>query len=386
MPRPYLKCFTLARATPSKDRRDFLLACDRTQALALLALYLDTKQIMFAGKHLVRYRIPDSSFLISRPTSRDIASYLLRGGYLSLSPIPLIRRIEQWIYEFRLFRQSRKQTEAMDEIVIEIFAIGPLLSLTKRPPDPDRDLIVARLHFWEQSTSQTLLRVFIGWAGEASLGQLESLYSLLQGYCLLVEQATAPLPDKTARAECPVETSTRAITVAANGNGAVACELSAKKRPFQQKEEIAARQKDPDEELYQIMDPPRIYGKSLIAICRMAGERQRQIECNGRIPHLEVTRRQWGPSRNTLLKVPELIANWADGAYRWNVINWLRVHSGHTEAEISEHLSRVQTALKEDLWAAVTSAGKEEDKTNKNPRHHHTQDERDSRDRGTGFN
>jgi hypothetical protein len=52
MSKSYLEYFTLGRAAPLKDRRDYLLACNRQQALSLLALHLDTKQIMVGVQRL----------------------------------------------------------------------------------------------------------------------------------------------------------------------------------------------------------------------------------------------------------------------------------------------------------------------------------------------
>ena len=135
-------------------------------------------------------------------------------------------------------------------------------------------------------------------------------------------------------------------------------------------------------QLYRAMKPPRLYTKTLSNICIMVAERQRQIDKMGIIPGMETFDSRIVPSRNTFLKIPELVTHWHDIRYRWNVVTWLRHHSGHTEREISEILSYLHLHLDPKVWAAVTSAGKEEDKTSKNRRHHHTQDERDSREKG----
>lgn len=135
-------------------------------------------------------------------------------------------------------------------------------------------------------------------------------------------------------------------------------------------------------QLYRAMKPPRLYTKTLSNICIMVAERQRQIDKMGVIPGMDTFDSRLVPSRNTLLKIPELVTHWHDIRYRWNVVIWLRHHSGHTEREISEMLSYLQLHLDPEVWVAVTSTGKEEDKNNKNRRHDHTQDERDSREKG----
>lgn len=134
-------------------------------------------------------------------------------------------------------------------------------------------------------------------------------------------------------------------------------------------------------QLYRVMKPPRLYPKTLSNICIMVAERQRQIDKMGVIPRMEKFDSRLVPSRNTLLKIPELVTHWHDIRYRWNVVTWLRHHSGHTEREISEILSYLHLHLDEEVWEAVTSAGKEEDKTSKSGRHR-AQEEKKSRDKG----
>ncbi|MCB8939229.1 MAG: hypothetical protein H6655_12505 [Ardenticatenaceae bacterium] len=138
-------------------------------------------------------------------------------------------------------------------------------------------------------------------------------------------------------------------------------------------------------QLYRGLKPPRLYPQTLSNICIMAAERQRQIDAWGKIPELTTFKKPLRPSRNTRLKVPELFTHWYDVQYRWSVVTWLRHHSGHTEGEISDLLSYLEGRLAEKVWVAVTSAGKEEDKTDKN-RRHHTHEEKKSRGKGqNGF-
>ena len=134
-------------------------------------------------------------------------------------------------------------------------------------------------------------------------------------------------------------------------------------------------------QLYRGLKPPRLYPQTLSNICIVAAERQRQIDTWGKVPKLTTFKSPLLPSRNTRLKVPELFTHWYDVRYRWNVVTWLRHHSGHTETEISDLLSYLEERLAEKVWVAVTSAGKEEDKTDKN-RRHHTQMEKKPRGKG----
>lgn len=122
-------------------------------------------------------------------------------------------------------------------------------------------------------------------------------------------------------------------------------------------------------QLYRRMKPPRMYPNTLRNICLMVTERQRQIDAMGEIPGMKTFSDDVRPSRNTMLKIPELFTHWFDRRYRWNIITWLRHHSGHNETEISEILSTLYHSLSEEAWAAVTSAGREEE-THKSRRHH----------------
>lgn len=122
-------------------------------------------------------------------------------------------------------------------------------------------------------------------------------------------------------------------------------------------------------QLYRGIKPPRLYPQTLSNICIMVAERQRQIDAWGKVPGIKTFKRPLRPSRNTFLKIPELFTHWHDVRYRWNIITWLRHHSGHTETEISELLSTLYYSLSSEAWAAVTSAGREEE-THKSRRHH----------------
>ncbi|MBK8905466.1 MAG: hypothetical protein IPM53_30060 [Anaerolineaceae bacterium] len=133
-------------------------------------------------------------------------------------------------------------------------------------------------------------------------------------------------------------------------------------------------------QLYRGMKPPRLYTQTLSNICIMVAERQRQIDAWGKVPRIKTFKSPLRPSRNTLLKIPELFTHWHDVRYRWNLVTWLHHYSGHNETEISEILSTLYHSLSKAEWAAVTSAGREEE-THKS-RRHHAQEEGKSRPAG----
>lgn len=515
MKRSYLNCYTLGRSVPSMERLDFVLPCGREQALSLLALFLNIKQILVAQRRLLPLKIPDTTLYVSRVSHNDMATFLWRTGYLNLSSNPLIRQMEKLLYEYQLFRHIRRQEQTVDEVVVELFHASqghhPLLAL-EDVDNPKQDLLLARLQFTELSAEQTLLRIFIGWAALAPLAELDKLYNLLRGYIHLMTKVllpdvgagapaekagqtaeavvtakaiaaahsttvetterdqlfgesahsdprepastlqdhsfVGPAPDpaelnlleedndttgreKTERLEherpFPEEEETYPISAASeagpqqqqrgwpteepkeidwlhNGNGFLKKDVSIEpalaeegvetaekgieesgKRPLSRLPQTEPVPSDDDETLYRYMDPPRFYGKSLAKVCRMVAERQRQINKRGWVQDINELSKWIRPSRNTLRKIPELMTHWDDIGYCWNVEIWLRSYSGHNEKEISGLLSYLRDNLTEEVWAAVTQAGKEEDKNNKNPRHHQAQDERDSREKGTGL-
>ena len=519
MNRSYLNCYTLGRSVPSMERLDFLLPCGREQALSLLALHLNIKQILVAQRRLLPLKIPDTTLYVSRVSNNDMATFLWRTGYLKLSSNPLIRQMERWLYEYQLFRHVRRQEQTVDEVVVELFHAAegkhPLLALEEMD-NPKHDLLMARLQFTEPSTEQTLLRIFIGWAELAPLAELDTLYNLLRGYIHLMTKVLLPDAGDGAPAEKLDLTAETVVTAKATAAAQAAMAHSTtvettergqlfvksahsdpmepasvlqdhsfagsapdpvrldlpdenkstagrekteelgSERPFPEDDEPHPRptaadgasnqqQKgwltgessevdwlhsgngffkkdvpvepaltneldktagegnqepgqrplprlpqsepmpaDDDETLYRYMDPPRFYGKTLAKVCRMVAERQRQIAKRGWVQDInEISKWIKRPSRNTLCKIPELVTHWDDVEYCWNVETWLRRYSGHNEKEISELLSYLRNNLKEDVWAAVTQAGKEEVKNNKNRRHRQAQDERDSREKGT---
>jgi hypothetical protein len=75
------------------------------------------------------------------------------------------------------------------------------------------------------------------------------------------------------------------------------------------------------------------------------------------IPDITLLARKHGPSKNTLDKAGNLLAEWHNPSFAWNVITWLRDYSSHSAEEITDYLTYLRTSLGADEWAAVTGGG-----------------------------
>ncbi|MCB8979880.1 MAG: hypothetical protein H6657_20920 [Ardenticatenaceae bacterium] len=487
MNRHYLNCYALGRYAPAQEQLDYVLPCNREQALQLFALHMNVKTLLIPRKHLVSRRVPTKQLYVSRVSSYGMATFLWRSGYMGRTTNPVMRFMDKMGYHLQMFRHLHRDEQAIDEVVLELFystqGQTPCIDL----PDPEvypEDLLLARLHFAQIAPGQTLLRLFLGWTDTASLEGLRELYDVLVRYMDLLHrvlppndppiapvegepsviaeheagaQRERPLPeliavaaealtiDTMAEAVVPhgaltedAETEIREIDPAgvdcgcaeANrvpddhaltptaeavaGEPAPAWQVQAaegKDRLHQDNsfgpvaepevtvdEATAGDIADPEDpvgqhllavpvptedelQLYRKMKPPRMYASTLSNICVMVTERQRQIDAGGEIPKLDTFNRRVRPSRNTMLKIPELFTHWFDKQYRWNLITWLRDHSGHTKTEVSEILSTLYYSLSPEAWAAVTSAGREAE-TNRSRRHHARKEDENSRPGG----
>jgi hypothetical protein len=87
----------------------------------------------------------------------------------------------------------------------------------------------------------------------------------------------------------------------------------------------------------------------------MAAYRQRNIDEDKKIKDLPVIRERFGPSANTMRKLPQLSANWSNPHYRWYVDIWLREQTAHTPDEITQILSDVREQLTAEDWHLVMS-------------------------------
>ena len=439
----YLNCYTLGRFAPSQEQLQYILPCDREQAIQLFALHIDEKQILMPRRQPLPVTVPHTRLAVCRLSSYAMATFLWRTGYLSHSTNLFVRVFERIIYERQLFRHLHLKESVLDEVVLELFHSSqgsvPCIDL----PDPEiypPDLLLARLHFSAIAPQQTILRIFIGWTETAPLGELDDLYKLLQQYMDLLHQVLLPggsptwptenslqepaayeeerpLPEPIAEpmvdwatdivapnaetatveteygevsipsadAEAPPpnwqirETEGQDLLHSENGFQATKEDEDGYGQADSEIQTIPSPLED-ELQLYRGLKPPRLYPKTLSNICIVAAERQRQIDAWGKIPKLASFKTPLLPSRNTRLKVPELFTHWYDVRYRWNVVTWLRHHSGHTEEEISDLLSYLQHHLAEKVWTVVSSARREEE-TNKN-RRHHAREEKKSRDKG----
>lgn len=484
----YLNCYTLGRYAPAQEQLDYVLPCNREQALQLFALHINNKSILIPREHAICRRVPNTMLFLSRVSSYTISTFLWRSGYLVRTTNPVMRFMDRVGYHLQMFRQLHRDEQAIDEVVLELFystqGQTPCIDL----PDPEvypEDLLLARLHFAQIAPGQTILRLFLGWTDTASLEGLRELYDVLAQYMDLLHrvlppndppvapmegkpsmiaeheagaQRERPLPELVAVAAEALSIGTKAEAVVPHDAlteqakteirgidldpAGVDCGCAEANRvpddhsllptaevvednppaawqvqaiegtdrlhqdnsfgPVDEPEaaagdftaEVVANPEDPvgqqlldapvpteDEmQLYRGIKPPRLYPQTLSNICIMVAERQRQIDAWGKVPGIKTFKRPIRPSRNTLLKIPELFTHWHDVRYRWNIVTWLHHHSGHTEAEISEILSTLFYSLSKEEWAAVTSTGKEEE-TNRS-RRHHARDEGKSRGAG----
>ncbi|MCC6607895.1 MAG: hypothetical protein IT327_32115 [Anaerolineae bacterium] len=487
MNRHYLNCYTLGRYAPAQEQLDYVLPCNREQALQLFALYINNKSILIPRDRAISRRIPNTMLFLCRISSYTMATFLWRSGYLAQTTNPVMRFMDRMGYHLQLFRHLNRVEQTIDEVVLELFystqGQTPCIDL----PDPEvypEDLLLGRLHFAQISPTQTLLRIFIGWTDSAPLEGQSQLHDVLDRYMDLVHrvlppndppvapvegelsviaehedgaQLERPLPELVAVVTDALPIATMAEEAVANDALAEGAEtetrvvdptwvecacVEANRVPVEQSlpptaeavedqpptewqvkaiegkddlhqensfglvtepeaaecdsaTEDIADQEDPvgqqlldtpsptedERQLYRKMKPPRLYASTLGNICVMVTERQRQIDAGGEIPKLDTFNSRVRPSRNTMLKIPELFTHWFDRRYRWNLITWLRDHSGHTETEVSEILSTLYYSLSPEAWAAVTSAGREAE-TNRSRRHHARKEDENSRPGG----
>lgn len=354
MTMPFLYCYTLRRQTTTQSRLEAVLPCAIEEAVEILALYLDNKALAFPFDSTFPRRIWESSFFAVRLTTQQIATGLFTPDFLTFSSNPLLRQLEWWLYRWRLIRPRLKMETAVPEIVFEIFYSAQKVPVVD-PTAADEGLILARLHLWGRPGSATYLRVFLGWQEAASLAQCQTLIALLEDYVTRVEQLhgtvrtvkppaaeeskTAENPDppiSSSPEESPPHTTMRMTSLHAD---AAECATH--------------------EPVRNDSAPPRFYPKSLYKICKVAIKRQQWIEQGVIIQDIEWTRHKCkGPSKNTLLKVTDLVLYWDERSYRWDVVRWLHQATGHTPAEITDLVNDLRGKLKPEEWALITHSSK----------------------------
>jgi hypothetical protein len=113
------------------------------------------------------------------------------------------------------------------------------------------------------------------------------------------------------------------------------------------------------EEKHKISKPPRFYRKSLHKICKMAIVRQQWIDEGVIVQDVEWTREyRGGPSRNTILKVKDLVRYWNKRNYRWDVIRWLNQATSHTPDEITNLVNDLRLKIEPEEWKLITNSKK----------------------------
>jgi hypothetical protein len=102
---------------------------------------------------------------------------------------------------------------------------------------------------------------------------------------------------------------------------------------------------------------PRFYFKTVYKICQMAVARQQQINRGHVVQGIEVVKLACkGPSKNTLLKVTDLVLNWDDKDFQWDVVTWLHQSTQHTPDEITDLLNKLRLKFKPHELALITSS------------------------------
>jgi hypothetical protein len=102
---------------------------------------------------------------------------------------------------------------------------------------------------------------------------------------------------------------------------------------------------------------PRFYFKTVYKICQMAVARQQQINRGHVVQGIEVVNLACkGPSKNTLLKVTDLVLNWEDKDFQWDVVTWLHQSTQHTPDEITDLLNKLRLKFKPQELALITSS------------------------------
>lgn len=345
----FLFCHTLRRQVASQGRLEAILPCAVDEAVEILALFLENKALALPAHGTFPRRIWDTPFFAARLTPRQIATGLFTPEFLALSSNRLLRQLQGWVYHWQLIHPRLKMETAVPETVFEIFHSPEKQSIDDPPPGAD-DLILAHLHLWGRKGETTYLRLFLGWQEAASLAQCQALIALFQDYVTRVERlrGTARIMNTPPLEESKMEEKP---------SPSVASSLE--ETSGQSKLTMTARHADKTEyaalELAQSDLPrPRFYPKSLHKICKMAVARQRWIEQGVIIQDIEWTRQNCdGPSKNTLLKVTDLVLHWDERSYRWDVVRWLHRASGHTPDEITDLVNDLRGKIDPESWALI---------------------------------
>lgn len=346
-----LHCFSLKRQTPLEDLLEFKLPCSLPDALEFLALYLGQKNLGLPMAENLAFAMEGLPFFARQISVEEVVAQTFAARFPIREETWLFDWIRRLVGYYPIRAALTRQEKRIPETIFELFTTADRLLLAGPLPEQAKDsLVFARLHYWAKPDKFTYVRILYGWAWEAEPEQVKLLYDLLEGYIqrvlnLFGEGAPALAPPhreayEASRTEAyPAEALTTAV----------------KSEPFvsgTRPRHFNAQQVEPQ----QIIKLPRIYLKTLAKVCQMVSLRQQQIEKGQAIPDIETVRDNLSLSINTLRKLPELVSNWTNPAYRWYADTWLREQSGHKDEEITQMLSDVRERLLAEDWAVVIAA------------------------------
>lgn len=351
-----LHCFSLERTTIAQRFYEVRLPCSRDEAHEFLALHFGTKSLMLPPETNVAYRIPFTPFFIRKISTWEKIHHHFDSLYPLLAEDRWFHLRQRLIAYIPVLLQLALLEKAVPETIFEVFTLtnGFLL---KGPPPVSRvdDLVLAQIHFWSPTDNFTYVAIMFGWKDETHLGMVYKLFSLLEGYINRIIELFDPKGDKfffkLPSKLTPNVGQTLPTTVPT-------APLENPTGTFEEADDLRISTPYGStglEERHKIIDAPRFYSSTVASICFLAAIRQRNINSGKKIVNLRKARKKIGPSVNTMRKLPELVNNWNNPDYHWNVDSWLRKQTAHTPNEISQILSDLQEGLTEEVWDLVTS-------------------------------
>jgi hypothetical protein len=189
----YLFCHNLHRFTPIRQRQEIVLPCGLNQAMAVLGLSLEVKQITQPQLSAFPYRVLATDFRVARLTTRQVAAGSI-PDYLNLSANRILRQLEWWLYQWQLFRPLQKLERAIPEVVIELFHVPIYRSVELAPRDPANPLAVAHFHFSDCDHHKPYLRLWQGWDDDSTSRCQTKMAALLQNYLFLIDHLFSAEP------------------------------------------------------------------------------------------------------------------------------------------------------------------------------------------------
>jgi hypothetical protein len=368
---PYLTCHTLQTAVERLDRLELTYCCSTIEAVRLLALYLENKSLMlprFASQPQGIFR---TDMRICLLTPRQVA---LGPFYAETSPEGVWERLKLLRFWGPILSLRRLLEKMVSETVFEVFhpsgeswTAGQKLEAEKA-----ERLAVAHLRFHNLGNGRCYLRVFFGGNEGVDEKNLVQLLSFLDDYLSrlqfafgqpsLPRQSVFGTPQEQVHpgqslippahpVELAGETAKSSPPSEPVKDGATAVPAPP---PAQSPTELTAARVNAS-----MLPParrPRLYKNSLLKICRLAAHRQAALAQGDPIPDIVPLINQYGISPNTIGKASNLMGAWKDPAFGWNVVVWLREHSGHSAEEITDYLNHLRTSLNQEEWALVTVA------------------------------